>query len=216
MQMPPEGAATETLLDTYGEAHLVAVETEEETAALAPDFEEKQNNLRSALDGRKAAERILVRKDTLVYKSEAKLEGSVKQVEGRALLQVNKDRSAEPYVTSFPNGLLGALKPVGEAQAEEARRIAGCYPVESAPADIAALIPKLIEQADALVTRCKEAKEAEKALSQAQAIELTARRQWLEQYRKDSGLLIVIYPTDKKMVDSFFKSPRKGKKKPSR
>jgi len=85
--------------------------------------------------------------------------------------------------------------------------------VTSASADLAEFVPTLLTLCDTLQTRCREADAAEKTLAQAMALELTERRQWYAQYRKDEGLLIAVYPTTKPFVDTFFKSPRKTKKK---
>jgi hypothetical protein len=217
MEMPQMNSSTETHLDTFGEFHLSALKAEPEAADIATEFEGTQTTLRTTFDARKDADRVVVQVEALVYRGESDLEAAIKQVEGRVLLFINKNRKAEPYVTAFPNGLGGALAPKGKAQSTEARRIvASLGPATGVPADVTALLPEVLRLATALDDRCDALDAAEKAALAALALERTELRRWRDQYRKDHGLLTALWPSDKKRVETFFKSAKRKKKPDTR
>ena len=214
MEMPQASASTDTILDTYGEFHLAGMKAEPEAAEISTDFETSQTTLRTTCDARKAADRVGVQVEALVYRAEIDLEKTLKQIEGRVLLFVDKNRKAEPYVTAFPNGLTGPLAPKGRAQSIEGRRIVGTLgPETGVSADVTSLLPNVLTSATALDDRCTALEAADRAALAALALERTEVRHWRDQYRKDHGLLTALWPNDKKRVESFFKHVRQTKKK---
>lgn len=214
MQTPQETTATETLLDSYGTYHLAALKAEPKAKDIATDFGKQQTDLEAACDITKAAEKAEVVAQALADRAEADVEDSIRQVEGRVLLSVNKKRKAEPYVTAFPKGLTGALRHLGKSQAAEAYRIASVLDpyVENLP-ELSKLLTDMTTQADLLNDRHETLEACEMAVSSALATERTQKRLWRAQYRKDFGLLTSLFPLDKKRVNSFFKATRKNRKK---
>jgi hypothetical protein len=212
MEMPQPTSSTETHLDTYGEFHLSALKAEPEAATIATELEACQTTLRTALTARKGAELLVIQLEALELRAETDLEDQVKQVEGHTLLSVKKNRQAEPYITAFPKGLVGALAPRQKGQSAEARRIVSSLgPETGVPAAVTALLPEVLRLATLLDERCDAVDAALRAAVAALAIEKTELRRWREQYRKDHGLLTVLWPNDKKRVESFFKKVSRTK-----
>jgi hypothetical protein len=79
--------------------------------------------------------------------------------------------------------------------------------------EIANFAPELREKTATLLSRLAGVEAAESAAAAAYGAELTCRRQWREQYRRTHALLTVLYPTDKRRVEAFFKPAKRGKKK---
>jgi hypothetical protein len=213
MEMPLVTNSTETHLDTFGDFHLTALKAEPAAATIATGFDVVQTALGDALKVRKAADVVAAECEAILFRAEVNLEDLVKQVEGRALLHVKKNRKAEPYVTAFPKGLGGALAPTGKSQSAEARRIVTSLgPETGVPADVTALLPEVTRLATQLDEKCDASEAAARAAHAALAVEKTELRRWREQYRKDHGLLTVLWPTDRKRVESFFKKVKRNKK----
>jgi len=147
------------------------------------------------------------------------VESVIRKVESRTLETVKKKRNLEPYARLFPGNLEQALAPTGCAQAAVAVDLADLIAPASEPRlggvtdEIANLTPALREAAAILLTRSDSVVAAETAAAAAYGAELTTRRQWREQYRKTHGLLTVLYPSDRRKVESFFKAAKKVKKK---
>ena len=94
MEMPLVTNSTETHLDTFGDFHLTALKAEPAAATIATGFDVVQTALGDALKVRKAADVVAAECEAILFRAEVNLEDLVKQVEGRALLHVKKNRKA--------------------------------------------------------------------------------------------------------------------------
>lgn len=105
------------------------------------------------------------------------------------------------------------------AQAKEGHRIANLIaptegePLPGLPEHAAVLATELRALCLVLEERVKADEAAEEAVRTAWLNELSERRRWREQYRKDHGLLTALFPTDPRLVDSFFKKPTKRRRR---
>jgi len=242
MKMPAISAGSEKLLDDYGVHHLTMLATDQAAKAIHDAFLPAQETLRALYDARQAAERALTAAEALSQAAEQSLEDKLRDIEGQLLLAVRKNREADPYKATFPHGLMAALSPRGRAQITEAKRILSLLsppatpalpapaepaPVEPAPAEpapavlqgvpdaVKALLADLHAGIETLRVRLDATDAADTAAVAAMTSELMQRRVWREQYRKDYGLLIALYPNNKRKVEGYFKSQRAKKKKPT-
>jgi len=228
--MPATTAGSETLLDDFGVHHLTMLATDEATKPIHDEFAPLQQTLRELYEARQAAERSLTAAEALSQAAEQTLEEKLRVIEGLLLLAVMKNREADPYKAVFPHGLMGALSPRGRAQIIEAERILALLspppapaepaPAEPAPAElkgvpdaVKAQLADLQAASETLRVRLNATDAADAAVVAAMTSELMQRRAWREQYRKDHGLLIALYPNSKRKVEGYFKSKSSRKKK---
>ncbi len=215
MEMPDASASSETLLDTYGEYHLTALGAEPQAEDIEAMFSLRQSALRDALRARESAERLAQQMEALKVRAETEVENKIREIELMVLGVVNKKRDLDPYAIIFPKKLTGALKPSGAAQAKEGHRIANLIaptegdPVAGLPGHAEGLGIELRALCVVLEERVKADEAAEEAVKTAWLNELSERRRWREQYRKDHGLLTALFPLEPRMVESFFKKPSK-------
>lgn len=220
MEMPPESASSDVLLDTYGVHHEAMLAADPRTSLVHADFAPRQEDLRTAMEAREAAERALVAAEALRARAEIDVETIIRKIDLSLLGAVNKKRDADPYRRVLPANLEGALRPVGAAQAAEGVRIAdlvappeGTAPVPGLPGEAPPLGVELRAACVILDERSKAAERAAQALDAAFLTELSERRRWREQYRKSHGRLTGIFGTDSRTIESFFKKPARSKKK---
>lgn len=148
--------------------------------------------------------------EALAATAEIELEGYVRDIESDLLSAVDKQRKVDPYAACFPNNLTGALKPRGNAQADEAARILALVgKLQGVPEHTHSRVSATTRAIDTLRTRVASADTAEAAVSAALTSERMAQRAWRDQYRKTHGLLTALYPRDKRKVEGFFKKVRK-------
>ena len=224
MEMPHEKASSDVLLDDFGEFHASALGAEPRAEILAVEFGRRQSALRAALAAREAAERTAQATEALKVRAEIDVENKIRELELSVLGSVNKKRDRDPYRRMYPKNLEGALQPIGAAQVTEGNRIANLAapqpgtpaaesPLEGLPDDAARLGTELRGLCVILDQRVKAADAAAEAVALAFAVELSERRRWREQYRKDHGVLTGLMPSDPRTVESFFRKPPKRKKK---
>ncbi len=220
MDMPAESAASDVLLDN-GVYTLAALGADRTTTDISAALGAMQQQLVSAASGRSAAEEAATAASALAMAAEVEAEGIIRRIESRVLEVVNKKRGVDPYARLFPGNLDGAISPAGRAQAAAAAHIADLIAPAAGPRlagvtdEIANLGPELREKTAALLTRIAGLEAAEAAAVAAYGAELTCRRQWREQYRRTQALLTVLYPTDRRKVESFFRPGKRAKKKPA-
>jgi hypothetical protein len=218
MQMPPESAGSDVLIETYGVHLLATLGADPAATDIASAFQARQTALEAAAAGRKASEAATIAAEALALMAEVAVEQVIRKIESRTLEAVKKRRDLDPYARLFPQNLGGALAPQGRAQITEAKRIADLIlspdgtRLVGITEEIAAFAPELRAAMVILVARIDGVELAEAAAVAAFGAELTARRQWREQYRKTEGLLTALYPTDRRRVESFFKGVKKAKK----
>ncbi len=221
MRMPDADASSAVLADTFGEYHHAALRAAPPATAIASEFGARQQSLRTAEAARQAASRAAVAAEALKEQAEGEAEDVLREVEGMLLVACKKQRNQDPYRQVFPDNLLGAVRPRGAAQVVEARRVAGLIgptngaPLAKVPASLGPVAVRLRAAADALERAEASDRAAELALEAAFATELAERRRWREQYRKDEGLLIAIFPDNLRKVEKFFKDGRRTKKSAS-
>ena len=215
MEMPPS-EDSEVLTDNYGLFHVARLEAGKgPLAAILAAFGIVQTRLEGAHDARVALEKSVVRAEAMRVESETTLEQMLRNIDLSVLAASGRKRTAEPYVSTFPKGLTGAIEPRGRAQLAEGVRIAnhlvaadGTSPdgvTDGIKAEVATLRENLAD-----FERTLNAEDAvHVALAAAFNSELAARRAWREQYRKDHGLLTAQFGQDKRKVESFFKKPTK-------
>lgn len=221
--MPKEGASSETLLDSYGEYHLAALGAEPRAEHIAAEFGNRQRSLRRALEARLAAERAAQATEALKIRGEADVEAKIRELELFVFAAARKNRKSDLYLRFFPKNLTGAIEPTGAAQVAEAERLANlAAPLPETPPEMR--VPDLPEGIERIGTElralCAILREriaadeaAAKAVAEAFAVELSERRRWREQYRKDHGLLTALMPGDARTVESFFRKPPKTARK---
>lgn len=222
--MPHENASSDVLLDEFGEFHASALGAEPRAAGIAAEFGARQSALRAALGAREAAERAAQATEALKVRAEIDVEKKIREIENSVLGKVERKRDRDPYRRMFPKNLEGAIEPVGAAQVAEGIRIANLAaplpgtpaaesPLEGLPDDVPRLGAELRALCEILDQRVKADDAAAEAVALAFAAELSERRRWREQYRKDHGVLTGIMPSDPRTVESFFRKPPKRKKK---
>jgi hypothetical protein len=217
MEMPKEESSSEALLETFGDFHIPALKgAGSTTQAVLDAFQPRQDGLANALAARKGAAKALAGAEALRIAAEVDVEATLTRLELIMLGSVGKKRDKDPYKTSYPKGVPGAIEPRGAAQAAEATRIADYLaPAQGAapagvPAEAAPVIVELRTATTVLSDRVKTETAAQAAYETAWLSELSERRRWREQYRKDHGLLTAIYGNDKKKIESFFKKVARG------
>ena len=221
MEMPPDSASSDVLLE-HGAFHLAALGADDGAAAMRDAFATVQDGLRTAQRATVGAREAAAGAEALRIAAEVRVETSLRKLELILLAGVNKRRKDEPYVSAFPEGVTGAIAPLGNGQVAEAKRILALLaptagePPAGVPAEAGATLVELLRGATALEERVRNEDAAAEAEARAFSTELSLRRSWREQYRKGHGLLTAQYPTDRKRVDSFFKKASKSKaKKPA-
>ena len=217
MEMPPS-EDSKVLTDVSGVFHLARLEAGgAELAPVYAGFTVTQTRLEGSYDARTELEKSLVRAEAMRVASETTLEQTLSTLDLGVLAAAGRKRTSEPYRTTFPNGLTGAVSPRGRAQLAEGLRIANhLVPAagDSPPAvtdglktEVATLRGELADFA-----RTLDAEDAvHAAVATAFLNELAARRAWREQYRKDFGLLTAHFGADKRKIESFFKKPTKSR-----
>ena len=218
MEMPSSEDSL-VLTGTYGVFHAARLEAgKAPLAAIALGFAVEQTRLEGAHAARAALEKSVVRAEAMRVGSETALEALLGSIDLSVLKASGRKRTAEPYVSTFPKGLTGAIAPRGRAQLAEAQRIANHLAPGAAdsPAGVTDALHgevALLREATLDFGRALDTEEAvSTAVSAAYAQELAARRSWREQYRKDFGLLTALFGVDKRKVESFFKAPGKAKR----
>ena len=217
MEMP-SSEDSEALTDNYGLFHVARLEAgKAPLAAILAAFGIVQTRLEGAHDARVELEKSVVRAEAMRVDSETTLEQTLRAIDLSVLSASGRKRTAEPYVSTFPKGLTGAIEPRGRAQLAEGLRIAN----HLAPADgsapegvtnsIKAEVATLRENLADFERTLNAEDTVHVAVAAAFNSELAARRAWREQYRKDHGLLTAQFGQDKRKVESFFKRPPKAR-----
>lgn len=222
MEMPSSTASSETLLRTFGTFHAAALAAGgDATREVERAFAGSQERLEGALASRLAADAAESRAEALRVAAEVEVEANLATVDGLALLASGRKRAVEPYVRVFPHGLTGAVTPAGHDQLVEGRRVVGELLDTSGalkpgiPAELLAPATALAASLDRFDAALTTEQSAHEATNAAFSAELSARRGWREQYRKDFGVLTALFGGDKKKVESFFKrAPQKKKSTP--
>jgi len=218
MDMPPDSAASDVLIG-YGVFTLAALSADRGAAEIGAALGAAQERLAAAAAGRVAAEQATIAAAALSLAAEVDTENVIRRIEARVLEAVNKKRGLDPYARLFPGNLEGALAPGGRAQATLAGQLADLIAPSAGERlvgvtdEIARFAPELREHNAVLLSRVAGLEAAEAAAVAAYGAELTSRRRWREQYRKTHGLVTAMYASDRRKVESFFKSGKRAKKK---
>ena len=211
MAIPSEDDSTKVIL-AESRYHRASLKADARTVHLNPRTEAADAALRRAETAEDEADGARIDAFALFVRSDVDLDEECRAAEIAHLAAVRKNREDAAYRAVWPNGLSDLIASRGAEQAR-AVRAAVTELGTHAPAIHAAHQARLLELATLTETRETAWRNAETAAAQAFANERIGRVGLIEQLRKNEGALREIFPNDRNVARSFYRSDRRGKKK---
>jgi hypothetical protein len=213
MQMPVAGTSWETLVNDYGVFHLSRMQAEPKTKGIAAVFQARQDALEAKGQAFNALWKAQSAAEAVLVKSDADMDNLVRELYFDKIGACGNKKNDPGLKRWFPKG----LKVVREAFPDELEKVKTLIQVLADTPDdplAASFIPRLKPMADGYAQAIASFGAAVKAAENSWKLIEAEKVNWLGAYKKDYADILSLFNGDKRMADSFFKQPPRGKKPP--
>ena len=211
MAIRDENTSTDVLLKDalFHEAALLAHPA---TVDLAPAVQAESESLEAREKDTRAAETKEVKAFAVLLRHDFEIDELIRGADAELLVAVGRDRDNPTYREALPGGMGALVSLRGEEEARGVRILLAVLATHH-PTIAQKYEPKLSPLLDSSIAAEQAWKDAASVAGQARVSEYLARASLVRLLRKNEGILLSLFPGQKKKVRSFFRSSTKSKPK---